>query len=194
MTGKRTSPGNWEQGRAEMQCRQTDMTFFHCGLASRHRTEERFVSWGAFPPPLFLLSVFFPFFLLHDWVWVRTCLMLSWLYSAAQMLQQQAASAWERHKPKGEEAVPSTQKAQNCVTLVHWKLLQRMHTFPLQALISVRAGLGPCWCCCHGNMVSTHKYPPFMWNCHNRCGVGLLKSLSAEKTSLPPELRRENNF
>lgn len=30
------------------------MTFFHCGLASRHRTEKGFVSWGAFQPLRFL--------------------------------------------------------------------------------------------------------------------------------------------
>lgn len=33
-----------EKSRGETQCRQTDMTFFHCGLASRHRTEKGFVS------------------------------------------------------------------------------------------------------------------------------------------------------
>lgn len=92
---KQTDEGSWKQdewkerspetekSRGETQCRQTDMTFFHCGLASRHRTEEGFVSWGASPPPL-------PFPPLHDWVWVRACLMLSWLHGLAVALQQQA--------------------------------------------------------------------------------------------------------
>ena len=91
-----------EKSRGETQCRQTDMTFFHCGLASRHRTEEGFVSWGAFQPLCFLsLS---PPTSLHDWVWVRTCLMLSWLYSVALTLQQQANATYEVNKPKGDGA------------------------------------------------------------------------------------------
>lgn len=39
-----------------------------------------------------------------------------------------------------------------------------INTFLLEALIAARNGPGPCWCCCHGNMVCTQERPP---SCEN---------------------------
>lgn len=187
------------RSRGEIQCRQTDMTFFHCGLASRHRTEEGFVSWGAFPPPLFRsLSSFF--FFSFAWLSLRKDMFNVEVVFTVQRqhCSDRRSTVCEVNKPKGRwSRVPTT----------HKKPITAQHTactgnscrgrtrFPLQALISASVGpTGPCWCCCHGNTVCMQERLPFVWNRHNRCWVGLFESLPAEDTGLSPDLRREYNL